>query len=183
MEKEHTPMTNRFAQMDCFILAGGQNNPQKDFEPEGDLTRLESGYRRYAALFERVRLVLKADQAVERYLNYPHVCDDDPRSSAAVGLATALRNSRSEAVFVGSSEIRDFPLDLVVDLVNSYDNELFLGYRVGDQPQVVFGICHRRLAERLQDMTELSRQKLEQLLSECGRLLPMPKSVTEHPAR
>lgn len=175
-------MNNRFAQMDCFILAGGPNNPQSDFETEGDLTRLEQSFRKYAAVFERVRLVLKQGQAVERYLNYPFVCDDDPRSSAAVGLATALRNSQSEAVFVGSSDIRDFPLELVVDLVKRYDNEMFLGYRIGDQPQVVFGICHRRLAGRLQEMTELSRPKLEQLLSDCGRLLPLPESASGHQA-
>jgi molybdopterin-guanine dinucleotide biosynthesis protein A len=170
-------MTNRFAQMDCFILAGGEENPLRDFEPEGELTRLEKGYRRYAAIFEKVRLVLKPHQATERYLNYPHVCDTDPRSSAAVGLATALYNSDSDAAFIGSSEIHDFPLELVVDLVNRYNNELFLGYRPAGDGQPVFGICHRRLVERLQEMTELSRGKLEQILAECGKLLPLPETT------
>jgi hypothetical protein len=62
---EKIRMANRFTQMDCFILAGGPHNPTKDFEPEGDLTRLENGYRRYAAIFEKVRLVLKPEQATE----------------------------------------------------------------------------------------------------------------------
>lgn len=167
-------MANRFTQMDCFILAGGAQNPTRDFEPEGDVTRIENGYRRYASIFEKVRLVLKPEQATERYLNYPHVCDDDPRPSPAVGLITALHNSQSEAAFIGSSEIRDFPIDLVVDLVNSYNNELFLGYRVSGGDRPVFGIYHRKLAERIQSMTDLSRQKLEQMLAECGKLLPMP---------
>jgi molybdopterin-guanine dinucleotide biosynthesis protein A len=167
-------MTNRFAQMDCFILAGGPQNQSRDFEPEGELTRLETGYRRYAAIFEKVRLVLKPQQATERYLNYPHVCDDDPTTSAAVGLVTALRNSNSEAAFIGSSEMRDFPLELVVDLVNSYNNELFLGYRFAGDPRPLFGICHRSLAERIAEASDLSRQRLEQILTECGKLLPLP---------
>ncbi|MCP4686072.1 MAG: hypothetical protein GY867_11605, partial [bacterium] len=75
-------MDNRFAEMDCFVLAGGRSNPGEDFQPAGDLTRIEKGYRRYAAVFEKVKLVLKKDQATERYLNYPHICDNASDRSA-----------------------------------------------------------------------------------------------------
>jgi molybdopterin-guanine dinucleotide biosynthesis protein A len=167
-------MPNRFAQMDCFILAGDPQNPTRDFEPEGDLTRLEYGYRRYASIFEKVRLVLKPKQATGRYLNYPHVCDDDPTPTPAVGLVTALRNSSSEAAFIGSTQMRDFPLDLVVNLVNGYNNELFLGYQTAGPNQPVFGICHRKLADQIAAMAGLSRQKLEEMLVTCGKLLPLP---------
>lgn len=173
-------MTNRFAEMDCFVLAGGPHNPSKDFEPVGELTRLERGYRKYASVFEKVKLVLKKEQATERYLNYPHVCDAVDESSAVIGVATALDQAESEAVFIGSSEITDFPLDLIVDLVDRYDGELFLGY--GDDSQTsrrlpLFGVFSTRLLAHL-DQNDLQGSKFMELLDREGRLMPLPSEVS-----
>ena len=74
-------MNNRFRTMPCYLLAGGRRNLATDFEPVGSLSRLERCYRHYARVFERVTLVLKPDQARERYLNYPYICDDDAAQS------------------------------------------------------------------------------------------------------
>lgn len=166
-------MVNRFAQMDCFILAGGPQNQSRDFEPEGEITRLESRFRKFASIFERVRLVLKPEQATERYLNYPHVCDSDPTSSPVVGLMTALRNSNSEAVFIGTCEPSDIPLESIVELVNRYNNELYLGYRVGTEGRSVLGICHRRLADQIES-EQTSGRRLGDILSENGTFIPLP---------
>jgi hypothetical protein len=53
-----------------------------------------------------------------------------------------------------------------------------LGYRSSGPDRPVFGIYHRKLAERIQSMTDLSHQKLEQMLAECGKLLPLPDQST-----
>ena len=173
-------MTNRFAEMDCFVLAGGPRNPERDFEPVGDLTRIEHGYRKYASVFEKVRLVLKPEQATERYLNYPHVCDVLSDSGAVVGVATALDRAESEAVFIGSSEITDFPLGLIVDLVEQYDGELFLGYEAdatGSQRLPLFGVFSTKLLAQL-DPADLQVSSLLELLEREGRLMPLPPEVS-----
>lgn len=173
-------MKNRFAEMDCFVLAGGRHNPVRDFQPVGDLTRLEQGYRRYAAVFENVRLVLKKDQATERYLNYPHVCDERSESGPVIGVKTALGQARSEAVFIGSTEITNFPLELAAKLVRQYDGELFLGYCSSERPtgsRPLFGVFHTRLLDRL---TETGPESLEffELLGREGRLVPLPPDIS-----
>ncbi len=169
-------MTNRFTQMDCFILAGGAQNPSRDFEPEGELTRLETRFRRFASIFERVRLVLKPSQATERYLNYPHVCDTDETPSPLVGLMTALRNSNSEAVFIGTCEPSEIPLEMIVDLVNRYNNEMYLGYRYGAEGRSMIGICHRKLADQI-ETGRTSGRRLGDILSENGTVLPWPSAA------
>jgi molybdopterin-guanine dinucleotide biosynthesis protein A len=171
-------MENRFAEMDCFVLAGGKSNATEDFEPIGDLTRLEKGYRQYAAVFEKVRLVLKKEQATERYLNYPHVCDTRSEVSPMVGLQTALEQADSEAVFIGSSEIVDFPLELAVELVKSYDGEMFLGYYDASKPgnrQPLFGIFSKKLISHLSGVGSRSVE-LSEILEQQGKLIPLPVS-------
>jgi len=173
-------MKNRFAEMDCFVLAGGKSNESEDFQRVGELTRLEKGYRRYAAVFEKVKLVLKKDQATERYLNYPHICDEVSDRDAVIGIKAALEQSDSEAVFIGSSDIVDFPLELAAELVKSYNGELFLGYRddsgEADSYQPLFGIFSKRLAGHL-DSNGFTLKELSQLLSREGRLVPLPEHV------
>jgi len=172
-------MTNRFAEMDCFVLAGGERNAERDFEPVGEVTRLEQVYRRYAAVFENVFLVLKKDQAKERYLNYPHVCGDHWERAPVIGLRTALEQARSEAVFIGNSGITDFPLHLVVDLVKSYNGELFLGYCDSSRPdrhQPWFGVFSKRLIQRLAD-TGVRSLNLAELLGRVGRIVPLPPDI------
>lgn len=173
-------MKNRFAEMDCFVLAGGKSNQSEDFQPDGDLTRLEKGYRRYAAVFEKVKLVLKKDQATERYLNYPHICDEASDRGAVVGIKAALQHSESEAMFIGSSDIADFPLELAAELVKSYNGELFLGYcDQSDQAgkyQPLFGIFSKRLVGHL-EAAGLSLQEFSKTLLREGRLMPLPSHV------
>lgn len=171
-------MENRFAEMDCFVLTGGKRNATEDFEPIGDLTRLEKGYRRYAAVFEKVRLVLKKEQATERYLNYPHVCDTRSEVSPIIGLETALERASSEAVFIGRSDIIDFPLELAVELVKSYDGEMFLGYYDTSRPgnrQPLFGVFNKKLIRHLTDAGS-STAELSELLEQKGKLIPLPAS-------
>lgn len=170
-------MTTTFREMPCFLLAGGKSNSFEDFQADGDLTRLERTYRRYAALFERVWLVLKRDQAKERYLNYPHVCDDSAEHRPIAGLTAALKQANADAAFVGSTDAADFPLELIVDLVRNYQGEMFLGYRSKDGRQPLFGICSSKLAVRLEALTDQTRESLQALLASEGRLLPLPEGV------
>ena len=174
-------MTNRFAEMDCFVLAGGRSNESEDFEKVGELTRLEKGYRRYAAVFEKVRLVLKKDQATERYLNYPHICDEVSDRDAAVGIKAALEQSDCEAVFIGCSDIADFPLELAAELVKNYNGELFLGYRDesgrAGKYQPLFGVFSKKLVQHLES-AGLSFKGLSEMLNREGRLMPLPEGVT-----
>ncbi len=170
---------NRFQTMDCFVLAGGKENRERDFQSDGELTRLERGYRRYAAVFERVTLVLKKEQASGHYLNYPHVCDETSDHGALHGIEAALRGADSDAIFIGSSEITDFPLELLVELVKNYQGEAFLGYQDSRQgtAQPLFGIYNKKLAARLNESGTSDMSELTHLLAREGRLLPLPDST------
>jgi molybdopterin-guanine dinucleotide biosynthesis protein A len=174
-------MNNKFTQMECFVLAGGARNPVNDFTPDGELTHLEKSYRRYAKVFENVRLVLKADQATERYLNYPHICDQESRRSAVVGIQAALAQAQSEAVFIGSTEISEFPLELAADLVRQYNGELFLGYcDSSTEPtrhQPLFGIFSKKLLAQFAEAGQTALD-LARFLAQKGRLLPLPTGAS-----
>ncbi len=173
-------MCDWFHRMDCYILAGGKADREQDFENAGDLTRLEKSFRHYAAIFDRVKLVIKSEQATERYLNYPHVCDLLPESSSTVGVSTALEDANSEAVFIGSSGIADFPPRLLVDLVKRYNGEQFLGYydskRSRDNCQMFFGIYNKRLAAKLVGKEQIA-DSIASLVGDDATLIPLPEDV------
>lgn len=175
-------MSNRLERMDCYILAGCKAGSERDFERIGDETRLDLSFRNYAEVFDRVKLVLEPREATGRYLNYPHVCDPDSPKGEPGRVKAALKDARSEAIFIGSSEVVDFPAQLLVDLVRQYDGELFLGYRdvsgetVGSA--VPFGIFNRRLAEQadysLSDLNSVRNPAGEQI-----RFIPLPEGVDQ----
>lgn len=174
-------MENPFREMTCYVLAGGPRGREEHFVKDGPLTRLEKSYRRYAAVFERVALVLKPDQAREKYLNFPHVCDAESDSAPAYGVKAALDSAETDAIFVGSLEIGDFPLHLVVELVRNYTGEPFLGYydpkADPDRTQPLFGIYSTELAPKIRAMLAQGKRDLRELMQGAGRLLPLPDDV------
>ncbi|MBD3403252.1 hypothetical protein GF420_10190 [candidate division GN15 bacterium] len=174
-------MENPFREMTCYVLAGGKRGREEHFRKEGPQTRLEKSYRRYATIFERVALVLKEDQAREKYLNFPHVCDDDAAMAPAHGIKAALSEAGSGPVFIGSLDIGEFPLQLIVDLVKSYNGEPFLGYYdpSGDKKnhQPLFGIYSPEMAGKIDEMLAEGECDLRDLMVKQGRLMPLPDDV------
>lgn len=174
-------MPQQFKQMSCYLLAGGKSNNSEDFSKQGELTRLENTYRRYAAIFDNVKLVIKADQAHEHYLNYPHVIDNSDRRHFSVGLQTALNDATSDAIFVGSSEVFEFPLELPVHLVKNYNGESYLGFSEqddSDDKQLMFGIYNRAMLPDLLQAAELPTEKSSELIRSSSRLIPRPDRVS-----
>lgn len=174
-------MPNPFREMNCYVLAGGQRQRSRHFQPEGDLTRLERSYRRYATVFEKVSIVIKKEQAREKYLNFPHVCDKAADYDIAYGVEAALKNADSKAVFIGSCDITDFPLSLAVDLVKQYNGEKFLGYydasHKAESHQPLFGIYSKSLVPKIEEMIKRGETDLSGLMAEEGTLLPLPEDI------
>lgn len=173
-------MKNAFRGISCFVLATDKTDRKRHFEPAGDITRLEKSYRHYAKLFERVTLVLSREQVNERYLNYPHVTDDRSRQDPAHAVETALKHARTDTVFIGSSDIDEFPLHLVVELVRQYEGEPFLGYQLPDddgRSQPLFGIYSREFADRIAGASLKEADELRDFAAREGRLLPLPEGV------
>lgn len=174
-------MPNPFREMNCYVLAGGERQRSRHFQPEGELTRLERSYRRYATVFEKVAIVIKKEQAREKYLNFPHVCDTTPEYDIAYGVEAALKNADSGAVFIGSCDITDFPLSLAVELVKKYNGEKFLGYydasHKAETHQPLFGIYSKELAPEIEAMIERGETDLAALMAKEGTLLPLPKNI------
>jgi len=161
--------------MSCYILAGGEENQFEDFQIEGDSTRLEKSFQNYAKVFDRVKLVIKEDQAKEKYLNYPFVCDQLAGNKAVIGVAAALEDAKTDAVFIGTSDMSNFPLKLLVNLVKSYNGESFLGYVDKENNQKpLFGIYNKRLSDKLDISGELS---LDDLIVDDARFLEIPEDI------
>jgi molybdopterin-guanine dinucleotide biosynthesis protein A len=163
--------------MNCYILAGGEDNPKDDFLKIGDISRLEKSYRSYAAVFDKVKIVIKKDQAKEKYLNYPHICDELDKKSAAAGVEAALRDANSEAVFIGSTDINEFPPKLLYELIKSYNGEAFLGYiDKTNKHQPLFGIYNKGLGSKISVSGD---KKID--ISEFGddniKLLNLPENI------
>ena len=174
-------MPNPFREMNCYVLAGGERQRSRHFQPENGLARLERSYRRYATVFEKVAIVIKKDQAREKYLNFPHVCDTTAEYDIAYGVEAALKNADSKAVFIGSCDITDFPLSLAVELVKKYNGEKFLGYYdASDEAashQPLFGIYAKALAPKIEEMIERGETDLSGLMAQEGTLLPLPEDI------
>lgn len=167
-------MSKWFKEMDCYVLAGGEENPKRDFDLLGELTRLEKSFRSYAAIFEKVKLVIKEKQAREKYLNYPYVCDIDETPKATVGVATALEDADSDAIFIGTSDISDFPISLLANLVKNYNGEAFLGYvDKNNKHQPLFGIYNKKVKSKIEKTGQLSLENLEE---DEIKLLELPEN-------
>ncbi|MFQ5454533.1 MAG: hypothetical protein ACE5D6_10160 [Candidatus Zixiibacteriota bacterium] len=173
-------MCKWFKEMNCYVLAGEGNNQKQDFNYIGDITRLEKSFRNYAAVFENVKLVIKNEQAKEHYLNYPHICDEAVSYSHVIGVATALKDAESDAVFIGSSNIANFPLELLVNLIKNYNGESFLGYfdkkNESSNCQFLFGIYHKKLSQKIgYNINEAV--SIDDLVKDNFKLIPLPKGV------
>ncbi len=165
--------------MECFILAGGENQQKRYLKKVGEITQLEKSYRRFAAVFDRVKLVIKKEQAKEHFLNYPYVCDKQDVKEPVIGVETALQNASSDAVFIGSADISDFPLKLLMELINNYNGESFMGYYASEPGQSdyqsCFGIYNKKLLTKL-NQPEISFNTLKELLADDIKLIRLPEN-------
>lgn len=183
MLHRYNRLAARLAATPCFILAGGEENPAADFADQNGEARIEQSYRRFAALFSSVRIVIRPEQATGRYLNYPMVIDRRSERGALVGIETALTESTGEAVFIGSSHFDRFPLRLASNLVANYNGEPFFGY--GDPSsnpnwqQPLFGIYHQRLAEQITRALSTGERDVRAIIDAGARMLPLPKEAAE----
>lgn len=180
-------MTDKFARMNCYLVAP-QDKTDSDNSRSGEkFKRLEKSYRRYAAIFENVSIVLRSDLAREGYLDFPHICNDSEDNCPAQSVVEALKNANSEAVFIGSAEISDFPLELAVKLVREYTGESFLGYSASedkDKPaQPLFGIYSKKIASELSGLDSDDSSDFLKLLSEVGKLVPITDRETANQLR
>lgn len=125
-------MHERFTEMPCFLLAGSATGRSDDFEFDGELTRLERRYRRYATIFEKVILIINPEDAREWYLNYPYVCKQDSDSDFKTGVAAALKAAGASSVFIDCADLESVPLEALVHTVRTYDGEPHLGITYSD---------------------------------------------------
>ncbi len=169
-------MCKWYKEMSCFLIVPKQ--PESIFKTDKIVQRakLEQSFRNYAAVFENVKLVLTHSQAKEHYLNFPHICCTD-NSDPTSYLSRLINYTVSEAVFIGHTDIGDFPISILANLLKAYNGELFMGYKSNNQQfnQKQFGIYHKNLISTITDSKE--EIELDSLDKNRCRLLPFPKTV------
>jgi len=172
-------MCKWFKEMDCYLLTGEETRSKHRLTPFDKRAKLELSFRSYAAVFDNVKLVIKKQQAKEEFLNFPHVCEKGEKNQSVVSIAEAVEDAKSEALFIGSTDIYDFPLSLLARLLKSYNGETFLGYASPsdtNSSQPLFGIYNKKFAKNIlkkndEDIT------IEDFLTGDIKLIPLPDDI------
>ncbi len=163
-------MCKWYNEMDCYILL--PTEPQNSFNTDKINRRqlLESSFRNYAAVFDKVKIVIPDSQAKDHYLNFPHICNPQQTSSHP-DLSAIFYNATSDAIFIGHADMVDFPISLLTNLVKSYNGELFLGYdsNKSQKKNIQFGIYNKSL------IAKTSQPALSN--SKARTLIPIPTQL------
>ncbi len=169
-------MCKWYKEMDCYIVIPSQ--PASKFTTDKIVERalLEQAFRNYAAVFDKVKIVITKSQAKEHYLNFPHICHSD-KSATQVDLNKLLTDADSDAIFVGHTEMGDFPISLLANLLKSYNGELFMGYKsnLTQSSKLQFGIYSKAIVSK--SSISLSKLSIDSLDKKSYRLLPLPEST------
>ena len=165
--------------MNCYILAGGEEDKKVGSSSLLRRAKLEKSFRNYAAVFDKVKLVIKEKQAKEDYLNFPHICDENETSHSSARISRALQDADSDAVFIGSADIYDFPISLLSKLIKEYNGELFLGYvspQSDGNSQPLFGIYHKKMADKISNQSD-GFYSINTLTNTDAKFLILPDEV------
>ncbi len=155
----------------CYLYASGEQDDTDHFQPVDNMTRLEKGYRRYAKVFESVKLLLDEQRHNHAwYHNYPHLALPADECEKIDAVTAALEDAPTDAIFIGASEIDRFPLSMLVELVKEYSGESFLGFEGMGSHQPWFGIYSKKA------LSQLKADGNPRHLAD-SRLLPLPDDV------
>ena len=169
-------MCKWYKEMDCYILMPQQSEPKYTTDKIAQRAQLETSFRNYAAVFDKVKIVIDNSQEKEHFLNFPYVCHSQ-KSDTELNLSTLISDATSDAIFIGHGDLVDFPISILADLLKAYNGEMFMGYKSAKQNphQVQFGIYHKSLVSKIsKGKTDTSLEAVE---SEAYKLLPLPKSA------
>ncbi len=166
-------MCKWYKEMNCYIVATAEIDSLSKTDKIEQKALLEHSFRNYAAVFDKVKIVISKSQAKEHYLNFPYIIQDE-NSTEPNRLQTLATDATSEAIFVGHSAFYDFPISLLANLIKSYNGELFMGYKSENQKlnQPPFGIYHTSLFTHKEKLNSF-----ETMIKKSYRLLPLPEST------
>ncbi len=166
-------MCKWYKEMNCYVIASAETVRLNKMDKIEQKALLEHSFRNYAAVFDKVKIVISKSQAKEHYLNFPYIIQDE-NSTEPNSLQSLADDATSEAIFVGHSAFYDFPISLLANLITSYNGELFMGYKSENQKpnQPLFGIYHTSLFSQKEKLNSF-----ETMIKNSHRLLPLPDST------
>ena len=136
-------MCKWYKEMNCYIIARPDNKTKKSVSAFDQRAKIEHSFRQYAAVFSKVKLVVEPEQEKDIFLSFPRLIDESQSLKNRISLKKAFADADSDAVFIGTTDINDFPISLLSNLIKKYNGEKFLGYKIGDEDksgQQLFGI-------------------------------------------
>ena len=167
-------MCKWFKEMDCYLFLNDNSPGRFKMDKITQRAKLESSFRNYAAVFEKVKIVINESQIKEHYLNFPYIVHTDNRN-VSLNLSTLLEDATSDAIFVGHTNLVDFPISILANLIKSYNGEMFMGYNSPkhNTDLLPFGIYHKSIISQQSEPI-----KIDSLKSDSYTLLPIPESGT-----
>lgn len=136
-------MCKWYKEMNCYVIARPDNKTKKSVSAFDQRAKIEHSFRQYAAVFSKVKLVVEPEQEKDIFLSFPRLIDESQTAKSRLSLKKAFADADSDAVFIGTTDINDFPISLLSNLVKKYNGEKFLGYKIDDDEksgQHLFGI-------------------------------------------
>ena len=167
-------MCKWYKEMDCYLLTDTTPTQKYNFDKIVQRAQLEQSFRNYAAVFDKVKLVISDSQAKEHFLNFPHI-SIAKKSFEEADLLNLLRNSKSEAVFIGYTNLVDFPISILSKMLQTYNNEMFMGYdsKPSKSHSLSFGIYNKSMIPAL----EKSHKAVQIQDKKRFKYLSIPESV------
>ncbi len=166
-------MCKWYNEMNCYVITSADTDIVRKTDKIEQKALLEQAFRNYAAVFDKVKIVISPSQAKEHYLNFPHLIQEQ-NSNQPDSFHSLVKDATSEAIFVGHSDFYDFPISLLANLIKSYNGELFMGYKskslIPTQP--LFGIYHSSLFKQPEVI-----KNIDTMDKKSFKLLPLPEST------
>lgn len=128
----------------AFILAGGQSSRagyDKLLAKINNTTLVEKTISTCENLFISISLVGKTSEKY-KHLSYPTLIDCNLADGPMAGIITALENCTAEYCFITASDLYDLNHNVIRQILDSYNNEQFLGAEINNRIQPLCGIYH-----------------------------------------
>ncbi len=152
----------------AFILACGQSSRMgydKLVTSLNNTTLVEKTISACSGLFSSISLVAKSD---DKYQHIPHptLIDSDLADGPMAGIITALENCSNNFCFITAADLYDLNKDVILQLLESYNNEQFFGAEINDRKQPLCAVYHKSSLPFLIETAKTGNFKMRDFLSQ-----------------
>ena len=152
----------------AFILAGGQSSRagyDKLLAKINKTTLVEKTISTCENLFTSISLVAKTTEKY-KHLHCPTLIDSKLADGPMAGIITALENCTTEYCFITASDLYDLNKNVIMHILDSYNDEQFLGAEINNRIQPLCGVYRRSCLPILVETAKTGNFKMRDFLKQ-----------------